>query len=288
MKTKPYVVSADIYLLLTKWAKEKNFILPGKEFFDKLRKEFSVYMLKIFSSFEFVSEEEISKHMQGVTQESGLTCVTLDQVYYPSIYGIDLTRKVDLMGEDKGVYRRFGSPSFLKQLNDLKMKEIKQICLVDDVIFSGVLIERLVRVLSGFGITVPMVCAGIGIAEGINRISKEKKIKIDCAKIYDDVVDEVCERDFYLGVPYSGRSVIGDENMSLPYFLPYGKPGEWASIPPSFEIEFSKFCINQTISLFEEIEKVSNRKVCCSEIDRKIPTQPKYGSYINFLKSLTF
>ena len=288
MKTKSYVVSADIYLLLTKWAKEKNFILPGKEFFDKLRQELSVYMLQIFISFEFISEEEISKHIQGVTTESGLPVVTLDQVYCPSVYGINLTRKVDLKGEDKGLYSRFGSPSFLKQLNDLKMKGIRQICLVDDVIFSGVLIERLIKVLSGFGITVPRVCAGIGIVEGIDRISKKKKIKIDCAKIYDDVIDEVCERDFYLGIPYSGRSVVGDGNISLPYFFPFGKPGRWASIPPTFEIEFSKFCINQTVSLFEEIEKVSSKQVCCSDINRKIPTQPEYGSYINFLKSLTF
>ncbi len=78
MKTKSYVVSADIYLLLTKWAKEKNFILPSKEFFDKLRKEFSLYMLQIFSSFEFISEEEILKHMQSVTIESFLPVVTLD------------------------------------------------------------------------------------------------------------------------------------------------------------------------------------------------------------------
>ena len=50
MKTKPYVVSADIYLLLINWARERNFILPSKEFFDKLRKEFSTYMLH-FSNF---------------------------------------------------------------------------------------------------------------------------------------------------------------------------------------------------------------------------------------------
>ncbi len=166
------------------------------------------------------------------------------------------------------------------------MKGIRQICLVDDVIFSGVLIDRLIKVLCGYGITVPLVCAGIGIIEGIDRITNGKKIKIDCAKVYDDVIDEVCERDFYLGVPYSGRSVIDNENISIPYFLPYGKPGDWASIPIPFEIEFSKFCIGQSISLFEEIEIVSKRKVCCSDIERKIPKQPKVGNYVDFLKSI--
>lgn len=286
MKTKPYVVSADIYLLLTKWAKEKNFILPGKEFFERLRKEFSAYMLQIFSNFELVSEDEISKYIQKVTGNTGFPCVALDQVYFSSDYSIELTRKVNSNGIDKGLYHRFGSSLFIKQLNGLKSKGIKEICLVDDVIFSGVLIERLIKVLSGFGIIVSSVCAGVGIQEGIDRISKNGKIQIDCAKVYDDIIDEVCERDFYLGVPYSGRSISGNDNISLPYFLPYGNPKDWASVPSRSEIKFSKFCVKQTILLFEEIEKVSNKKVCCSFVERRVPNQPLEGSYVDFLKSI--
>ena len=286
MKTKIYVVSADIYLLLAKWAEERNFALPEKEFFENLRKEFSTYMLKIFSNFELVSEVEILEHVQKIKKDVDLPFVTLDQVYCPSDYSIELTRKVDSVGTDKGLFSRFDSPLFLRQLNYLKSKEVTSICLVDDVIFSGVFIERLIKVLSFFGITVSTVCAGIGIQEGIDRISKNRKIKIDCAKVYDEVIDEVCERDFYLGVPYSGRSLIGNSNTSLPYFLPYGNPREWASIPPYFEIEFSKFCIKQTILLFEEIEKVSNKKICCSMIERRIFNQPLKGSYVDFLKRI--
>lgn len=287
MKNKPYIVSADIYLLLNKWAKQKNFVLPKKEFFDKLRKEFSNYMLQIFPDFEFISEEEILKHMQMITLRSNLPCISLDPVYFCCNLSIELTRKVDLRGIDKGLQHRFGSYSLLKQLSQLRSHQIKEVCLVDDVIFSGVLMERVIKLLSEIGINVPVVCAGIGIQEGVNHILSPKR-EISCAKIYNEVVDEVCERDFYLGIPFSGRSLIGNNNIGLPYILPFGKPEKWASIPENLQKSFSEFCINQTIILFEEIQKNSNRKVCCSDIERKVFGQPETGSYVYFLKSIKF
>jgi len=286
MKNKPYIVSADIYLLLNKWAKQKNFVLPEKEFFSELRKEFSSYMLQIFPFFEFISEEEISRHIMEVTYNSNLHCVSLDPIYFSCNFSIELTRKVNLQGIDQGLQHRFGSDSLQKQLSQLKSHKIKEICLVDDVIFSGSLMERVIKLLSHIGIDVPVVCAGIGIQEGVNRIVSHNR-KINCGKVYNEVVDEVCERDFYLGIPYSGRSLAGSENIGLPYILPYGKPEKWASIPLELQEAFSEFCINQTITLFEEIQKNSNRKICCSDIERKVPQQPKVGSYVDFLKSLT-
>lgn len=285
MNKKPYIVSADIYLLLSKWAKQKNFVLPEKEFFNQLRNEFSNYMLQIFPNFELISEEEILKHMQVTTLGSNLPCVSLDPVYFNCNLSIELTRNVDIQGLDKGLKRRFGSESLLKQLNQLRSHKTKEVCLVDDVIFSGVLMERIIKLLSSIGIDVPVVCAGIGIEEGVNRILNQKR-EILCAKIYNEVIDEVCERDFYLGIPFSGRSLIGNKNIGLPYILPFGKPEKWASIPENLQKSFSEFCINQTIILFEEIQKNSNRKVCCSDIERKVLGQPKTGSYINFLKSV--
>jgi len=286
MKTnKPYVVSADIYLLLSKWAKQKNFTLPKEEFFEKMRKKFSEFMFQIFPNFEFISEKEISKHINKITADSGLPCISLDPIYFPCNLSIELTRRVDLSGMDQGLQHRSGSDKLLKQLNQLKNSGLKEVCLVDDVIFSGSLMERVIKLLSYMDISVPIVCAGIGIRKGINRISNTKR-EINCKKIYYEVIDEVCERDFYLGVPFSGRSLIGKKNVGLPYIFPFGKPGEWASIPLKFQKTLSKFCINQTINLFEEIQTSSNREICCSDIEREVPRQPMNESYVKFLKSL--
>lgn len=285
MNNKPYIVSADIYLLLKKWADRKNLILPSQEFFSDLRNEFSVYILKIFPNFEFISEEEICRYMSKVANESKLPIISLDPVYFQGDYSLELTRNVTEEGIDRGLKHRFGSRPLLKQLSLLKDTRIKEVCLVDDVIFSGVLTERVIQSLSHLGISVPVVCAGIGIQEGIDRITTSSR-SIYCLKTYGDVMDEVCERDFYLGVPYSGRSLCNSQNIGLPYILPYGKPDKWASIPVLSQKLFSEFCINQTITLFEEIEKSSGRSIDCFDIERKVVNQPEKGSYVDFLKNI--
>jgi len=243
------------------------------------------YMKNIFPCFDFILEQDIFDHMKKITEMSNLSCVSLDHVYYGGDYSIELTRVVDQNGTDLGLRRRFGTPSLKKQLNLIKDSGVKEVCLVDDVIFSGSLVERVIQQLSYMGITVPLVCAGVGIQGGINRISSPQRL-ISCFRQYDDVIDEVCERDFYFGVPLSGRSFSCAEDIGLPYLLPYGKPDKWASIPVLLQKSFSEFCIQQTIKLFEAIEKSSNKIVCCSEIERKVLDQPINGRYVDFLRKL--
>jgi hypothetical protein len=286
MKNLPYVVSADIYLLLTKWAKLKGFTLPKEEFFIKLRKEFSSYMSKIFPNFELISEKEILEHSTNIVLNNNLNIISLDTIYFSGDYLIELTRSVSSDGLDKGLRHRFGSDTLLRQLNTLKNSGIKEVGIYDDVIFSGVLAERIIRLLSTLGINVSKFYAGIGIKEGIDKIENLLSIEVNCAHVYNQVVDEVCERDFYLGIPFSGRSLIDENNLGLSYLLPFGKPEAWASIPSEYQETFSIFCINQTIKLFEEIENSSNKIVYCSDIDRKVPNQPKIGRYVDFLKSI--
>ena len=284
METKPYVVSGDIYLLLSNWAKEKNFVLPEKEFFQKLRQEFRNYIQQIFPLYEFISEEEILNHFHSATSRYNIPFVSLDPVYFPGDFPLSITRTVDANLIDCGLRHRFASPNLLNQLKTIKASGQKEIGLIDDVIFSGVLAERVIKLLSRLGLKVIFVCAGVGINEGLNKISQSRNFS--CARVYNDVIDEVCERDFYLGIPYSGRSLLSPKNIGLPYFLPFGKPTKWASIPEKKQKEFSLFCLKQSIFLFEEIEKISQKIITGSDIERQVPGQPLNGSYLNFLKSL--
>lgn len=69
MKKKiPYVVSADIYLLLQQWAKRHSWSkLPPPEFFADLRRKFANYMRQIFPVFEMVPEGELQQGIQKLT-----------------------------------------------------------------------------------------------------------------------------------------------------------------------------------------------------------------------------
>ncbi len=266
---KPYVVSADIYLLMKKWAMQNSFVLPKEEFFRQLRKEFSNHMSRVFSDFELISEDEISNGINRIVTESGLPTISLDRVYFESELNFEISRLVNKDGEDRGLGRRAGTPSLAQQIRKLRASGAREVVIVDDVVFEGVLLERIIELFSRINIYVPLVCAGIGIAKGINRINGAKR-EIRCVCAYDEVVDEVCERDFYPGVPLSGRLLVGNDNIGVPYLLPFGKPKKWASIPSKHAKTFSKFCLHQTITLFDEIERRSGKYISCQDLGRKI------------------
>ena len=270
---KPYVVSADIYLLMEKWATQHSFVLPAREFFCQLREEFSNYMHRVFSNFELVSEDEISRGLAGLVAESGLPVVSLDCVYFESELNLEVARLVDKDGKDRGLGHRSGTSPLAQQIRKLQMSGMREVVVVDDVVFTGALLERIIKLLSRIRIRVPLICAGIGIAEGINRINGTKR-EIRCVRTYEEVIDEVCERDFYPGVPLSGRLLVGDDNIGVPYILPFGKPESWASIPSEQATDFSRFCLHQTATLFDEIERHSDRPILCRDLGRKVVGLP--------------
>lgn len=124
------------------------------------------------------------------------------------------------------------------------------------------------------------------MAEGIHRINQSKRT-VRYIRRYEEVIDEVCERDFYPGVPFSGRLLVNHENVGVPYLLPFGHPGKWASIPDRWQVSFSGFCLQQTIRLFEEIERCSDRMVGCSELGRMVATLPRDGTrFVEALRAL--
>jgi hypothetical protein len=280
---KPYVVSADIYLLMKDWATKNDFVLPKREFFCQLREKFSNHMQKIFSKFELVSEEKISCGLAALVAESGLPAISLDRVYFATELNLEIARLVDKDGKDCGLGHRAGTPPIAQQIKQLRMSGLREVVIVDDVVFTGALLERIIDLLSRIHIRVPLICAGVGINEGICRINGTKR-EIRCVRTYDEVIDEVCERDFYPGVPFSGRLLVGNDNIGVPYLLPFGKPESWASIPSEHATDFSRFCLHQTISLFDEVERCSGKSVFCRDLGRKVIGLPMDGTrYVEVL-----
>lgn len=284
--SRPYVVSADIKILLEPWAKKSGFSLPSREFFSELRREFTTTMKGIFPGFELVSEGELKDGLSGMVKSNGVFPVSLDRVYYRSQPSLDIARVVDNEGNNKGLGRRAEADYLLAQFRVLKNSGLKEVALVDDVIFTGDLLKRVSNVITGMGINVPLIYAGIGIGEGVDKLSSNGS-KVLCVKTYDEVIDEICERDFYPGVPLSGRLVNDDNNTGAPYILPFGNPVSWASIPSESQVRFSKFCLNQTIQLFNGIEDASGRIVACSDIERKVTGLPRDNTrFVDALREL--
>ena len=186
---------------------------------------------------------------------------------------IEITRAVDESGDDLGrPFPRVGTESCETQLSIL---ENSKIVLVDDVVFTGGTIIDITTKLRTYGSEVCEVVAAIGIKNGLDSIAKGTNSSVSCVFEYDEVVDQVCERDFYPGLPYCGRQYYDDASglgSSFPYVAPFGLLNEWASIPETEVSRFSKLCIQNTIELFEEIERLNDFVI----ITKMVP-RPVYG-----------
>lgn len=281
----PYVVSGDVFLLLSKWAKQKKFILPDATFFNVWRDEFKNFFNKIFVDFIFISEEDLSEKINSLLKKISLPKVSLEEVYSKVDLFLSTNRTVDARGNDLTVVSRWGHKSIDTQVDSLKNLGLDEVVLIDDVIFSGESTSKIIQALLNVGIKVPLVVTGIGIADGIEKIESCGS-HVVCGFKFEEVIDEVCERDFFPGVPLSGRTLVwrNGKNIGIPYILPFGKIGKWASIPMEWQKSFSEFCLQQTIQLFRAIEKSSNKQVCCCDLDRFVFSMPYDES--NFVSQL--
>ncbi len=272
---KPYVVSADLGLLLSRWAHSSGFSAPSEKALETLRTRFTNRMSSMFPSFEMLDERELESGISDLVSQYGRPVISLDRVYARDGIYLELSRAVDIHRKDAGLQQRANSKSPSDQFDDIARLLVGQdVVVVDDVIFEGKVIERVTNELHTRGVRVSAVVAAVAVSEGVARIA-ELGIETRCLHLYDEVLDEVCERDFYPGAPFSGRSLQGHDNIGLPYIAPFGLPEQWASIPPEAALEFSRFCIEQTIQLFTEIERASERPVLCCDIPRGVFGLPR-------------
>ena len=101
----------------------------------------------------------------------------------------------------------------------------------------------------------------------------------------ENVIDQICERDFYFGIAGSGISVLtGTTVVKAPYFLPFGNSVTRASIPKEYEQYFSNSCLKRSIALWQEIEKLSNKKILIKELPEQINNTQQNDEVIKTLK----
>lgn len=276
---KPYVVSEDVRLQLTKWGQKNSFTIPKRNYFDCLKRDSEQELKRIFPNFEIVPDLELISVVDNLIKKQN-KIVSLDRTYVdknnPKIVGfLDSSRAVDDNLDDLGLVSRNKSISLSTQFNNLSQslnqKKIKEIALLDDVIFGGTSLVTIIESLKKKGVSVTNVISAIGIEDGINKV-KKLGIPVEIGIVYKEVVDEICQRDFYPGIPQSGRTLISKDGsfFGASYILPFGKPFDWASIPKKYEKNLSDFFIKQTTLLWNRIERLSNKTITLKDLPRKI------------------
>ena len=212
--------------------------------------------------------------------------VTLDSIYIKpdekNIYFLDCTR---VSGTNKIISRK-------KESLDLQIirlsKELnnKKIILADDVVFSGKVLETIIKMFNKLNVEVIGIICSICTKEKYIYFNSILKYGIKTNYVMSfDVIDQICERDFYFGI--AGSGIMTDTKDGLyksPYFKPYGDPCNRASIPDEYERKFSYGCLNRSIYLWEEIDKLKDAKTKILELPEKIINTNENDEVVKTLK----
>ena len=198
--------------------------------------------------------------------------VSLDKIYIKpdeeNIFYFDCTR---IEGEDRITSRK--QESIQEQVQRIsKSVEGNKIILADDVVFSGSVLRKIIDYFMKEGIEVVGILASISTKDGYDYFNQnlEKGLKTNIL-LGEDVLDQICERDFYFGIAGSGILVKTDSGLvKAPYFEPFGNPNVRASIPLPDVKSFSKGCIERSIALWNEIDRLQGKKTCIGDLPEKI------------------
>ncbi|MCW1930536.1 MAG: hypothetical protein KIH62_004465 [Candidatus Kerfeldbacteria bacterium] len=262
----PYVISQDIKILLERWARQSGCVLPPT-IVESVREALYKKLGDIFPGIlDIIHEGELVEGVNALVRSAGMPVISMDPVYYAGGSLLGMSRMVHPDLQNAGHGRRNGDAAVLRQLSSLPRGDV---IVVDDVIFSGEMMERVVRMLANRGTRVRAIVCGVAIGEGRERLAA-LDIPVHSVRHYDSVVDELCERDFFPGVPLSGRQVRTDGNVGAPYILPFGKPASWASIPEKRCVEFSRTCLELTRDLFTGVEEASGRAIATRDLPRGV------------------
>lgn len=212
--------------------------------------------------------------------------VTLDKIYVTpdkdNIYFLDCTR----VNGSNEINSRKGE-QIEKQINTLsKQLQTKEIILVDDVVFSGKVLKKIIELFRRRNIEVIKIISSIGTNESYEYFKKKLRYGIELNfLLLDDVIDQICERDFYFGIAGSGIMVKTRDGLyKSPYFKPYGNPVERASIPKKFENDFSRGCLERSIQLWEGIDALKKDPTTIEELPESIINTEKNEMVIKVLK----
>ena len=204
--------------------------------------------------------------------------VTLDKIYVSpdevNIFFLDCTR---ISGTNEIVSRK--NENLDQQVLRLSQSlRGKKVILADDVIFSGSVLRKIISKLNDQGVKVVGVVSSICTNTAYEYFNNNLKYGVKTNYLMDDnVIDQICERDFYFDIAGSGIMINTDNGLcKAPYFIPYGNPCERASIPSDYVNDFSKGCLERSIYLWNEIDKLKKENTRILDLPEKIVnTEPQ-------------
>ncbi len=210
--------------------------------------------------------------------------ISIDPVYVDSPHTLQVTRCVDLDLEDlPGIWERPGHTPVEEQIasfaRDLgaSVDQIQDVVLVDDVVFTGGVMQTVIEQLGEVGLRVRRVVSGITICldnhpdpfERCAALGATLETSFPFPENGEPVLDEICERDFCVFAPMTGRTVRGaDGNVGAPYVMPFGRPSKWASMGDAAPT-VSRRILELNVELLDQVETLAGRHIVLHDLERQ-------------------
>jgi len=304
-----YVLTGDLDFVVTHWCRSNQFKSPSQKGFENLRSLFRKDLEQVTAKTAEVTGRPLEVKFESRNKFPTLRkrendhgfWIALDDVYIPKAdFRIELTRIYDNYGErelGRGV-RPETNPDNLKiQIDNCRKTYQKagsppSVVLADDGTFTGDTVIEILNKLREVGINVTELRMAfatfegqVNIAKAIKRAGRRIIFEVGLSATKDSIFDWVCERDFFVGVPRSGRTV-GTYDLDkvtpipstapivgFPYVKPWGPMTEGASISIG-QKEFSARLTSYSIHLWQEIEKLNKITLKVRQLPR-FPGPPK-------------
>lgn len=232
MNKLPYVISAELEYA------DSNAVKAAE--IEHFRDDLDRGLTSMGKRTVWLGAEALRRGLEYLTASTDLPIASLDQRYIQNAdayLGVSRTVNPDL--SDAGYDARLGFSPLSEQLDSLGRKfGGKEVALIDDVLFSGEMAAKLQSELADRDVRVSALMCGIAVGEGSDKLAA-RGIEVESVVAFDDVEDELCERDFTV-LPGSGRKVAGQQRSALYFDDQFGKPEQWASIPTDMAADFCR------------------------------------------------
>jgi hypothetical protein len=245
----PYVISAD----LEAWGNHQHTGLTATKV-NAFRESLVHDLQAMGKAVEWLDYYDIKDGLTELANKSTLPKISLDRFYYgPSVADgmLDITRACSTTFDDSTYVNRRETADLASQYNSLaKQFSGREVAIVDDVLFSGKMAERIVERLADRNIRVVAFIAGVAIGPGA-EILEQNGIRVYSHLEYKHVEDELCERDF-TSDRVSGRPLIDKPGKRSLYWVPepFSKHDEMASISNEHIGKFFEDNLTRNIAMF--------------------------------------
>ncbi len=301
-----YIVTEDVPQLIAHWAGQRLLVAPEPEFLRLILEELAgeiqaaLYSSGIQANVQVLGYRGMRTALANRLRwyrDHGFVTVLFDRVYFPTDTGLRYSPTRAVLWQGGGwqgqsyQVAKAGTPPLALQAEAVARfwrsacNESMRVLVADDGVFEGASARRFFRELLRCGVpgdVLGSVLGGISLERFIEQSEEDgARLAIDAVHAYPstgpEVIDWVCQRDFFAGVPQSGRAVIsapGDavalqENgqpLSAPYWFGSGSLS-WASIPDSAAEVFTRACARLTNRVYVRSAELSGRgSIRCGEL----------------------